>query len=512
MQLITDKKIIASDYQQYLSDESRLKGTGLSRVYFPETISDVCQLVKEVLSRKETLCISGGRTGIVGGAVPLDIPNLVSVERLVAPFVIGFDQKEKKWYIRVSAGIRLCDMMDYLRAGDYHYVEDCPTAYAGQTPLVFPVNPTESTAQIGGIVSSNASGSRSFFYGPVRNWIRRVRFVSSKGTELDLYRGHVTAADGAYHIAPDLMVPAFDIPRPETKQTLAYAVSSSGDAIDLLIGSEGTLGIITDVDIYVIPAPAHVLGQILFFQDRQVLLKFIAVLKKETRLQTIAIEYYDRTAIGLLAESDEYHAYVPQKGTACALYIENIFSDERDMEKAYSFFESIFNQVGMSLDETWVADDAKGLKKMSELRHYIPETINRLIAERKKKCADICKVSSDMAVPATSIGHMLDYYEKELEREGLEYVIFGHIGDGNVHVNILPSTMDELAAARALYLLFARETLRCGGAIAAEHGIGRLKKSFLSEQFSVSTIQRLQEIKKIFDPHSLFNPGVIFDS
>lgn len=510
MQIITEKETIAHDYEHYLRDESRLQASGLTAVYLPESIDDVCRIVKDVSSRGERVCISGGRTGIVGGAVPLEIPNLISADKLQAPCEIGYDATKKKWFVRVCAGERLCDLNEYLQAKRYTYLEGCSTIYDGETPLRFPVNPTEATAQIGGIVASNASGSHSFLYGPVRDWIRRIRVVLSDGSPLELLRGQIHASGGSYRITPELIVPAFDIDRPRTKQTLAYAVSSSGDAIDLFIGSEGTLGFVTDVDLYVCPAPPYVLGQMIFFRCPKTAIQFIAALKSKSRLRTVAIEYYDQRAISMLSESEEYHACVPADGTSCALYVENIFSNEKEMDDAYDLFEAVFDAVGISIDASWAADDEKSLEKMSALRHYIPETINRLISDRKKKCPDICKVSSDMAVPAHAVEHMLEYYEKQLHQAGLEYVMFGHIGDGHVHVNIIPSTDDELTMARKIYEVFARETVRCGGAIAAEHGIGRLKKSLLPVQFSTDTIEKLHEIKKILDPRCLFNPGVIF--
>jgi len=124
---------------------------------------------------------------------------------------------------------------------------------------------------------------------------------------------------------------------------------------------------------------------------------------------------------------------------------------------------------------------------------------------------ELHKVGTDMAVPDAALGEMMDLYAERLGASGLDHVIFGHIGSGHVHVNILPESVDELVRAGELYEEFAREAVRMGGSVAAEHGIGRIKKKFLPIQFSAEQIAAMRAVKAALDPDGILNPGVLFD-
>ena len=151
------------------------------------------------------------------------------------------------------------------------------------------------------------------------------------------------------------------------------------------------------------------------------------------------------------------------------------------------------------------------MNEMKRLRHALPETVNAIIGQRKRAVPELHKVGTDMAVPDAALGAMMDFYESRLAESGLDYVTFGHIGSGHVHVNILPQTLEELVRAEALYGGFAREAVRLGGSVAAEHGIGRIKKKFLPIQFTASQIAAMRAVKSALDPAGVLNPGVLFD-
>ena len=134
------------------------------------------------------------------------------------------------------------------------------------------------------------------------------------------------------------------------------------------------------------------------------------------------------------------------------------------------------------------------------------------IGRRKAAVPELHKVGTDMAVPNEALAEMMRFYRRRLEECGLDFVIFGHIGDGHLHVNILPERAAELAAAEELYMEFAAEAVRLGGSVAAEHGIGRLKKKFLPIQFSAEHLEAMRAVRHALDPDGILNPGVLFDS
>ena len=116
-----------------------------------------------------------------------------------------------------------------------------------------------------------------------------------------------------------------------------------------------------------------------------------------------------------------------------------------------------------------------------------------------------------MAVPVPCLSRMLTAYKKGLQEASLEYVIFGHIGDGHLHVNVLPKNNAEMLSAYDIYIRFAHEIICCHGSVSAEHGIGRIKKELLTIQYDFQVLERMKYIKKIVDPFCVLNPGVLFD-
>jgi len=508
MLIISDRAQIEHEYADYFSDESRLVGQPVSTLCFPETDVDVQAAIMKATEEGVAITVSGGRTGIVGGAVTGDADMLVSLERMQNPLRIGWDEKQKKFFVRAAAGHLLSTVTDYLATDDYTYVDDVQSHISKQK-LWFPVNPTEATAQVGGAVATNASGSRSYYFGAMRQWVRRIRVVLADGSMVDLHRG-TKSENGFFKLSDSVRVPACAFTRPQTKQTLGYYLPPEADLIDLFIGSEGTLGIITEVDLFLSEEPSKVLGQMIIFNESEALMAALLKIKENSALCTVAIEYYDPHALALLRGHD-----VPLvkelDEDSCALYVESYYESEEDLDQLFSFYDQLLTEYDVSDKSTWAAFDDKNLGEMSELRHSIPETINRIISDRKKNDPKLRKLSTDMAVPEAALAETLALYERTLQESGLEYLIFGHIGEGNLHINILPQKMEDLIRAEELYASYAEYVISQNGAIAAEHGIGRVKKELFKKQFSPDALNQMKQLKALLDPDGVFNPGVLFD-
>ena len=171
--------------------------------------------------------------------------------------------------------------------------------------------------------------------------------------------------------------------------------------------------------------------------------------------------------------------------------------------------ESILER-GEEAVECWMAEGEHEIEALKNFRHAVPESVNMLIGERKKAIPRLTKLGTDMSVPDDRLGDVMQMYHEGLNGAGLEYVIFGHIGNNHVHVNILPRSMEEFEKGRALYLDWAKRVVSMGGSVAAEHGIGKMKTDFLKLMFDDKGIQQMQQMKELFDPAGLLNPGNLF--
>jgi len=499
---------------RYLHDESRLEGQPIEYIHFPATTLQVAAAVRAARRRAHRIAVSGGRTGIVGGAVPLGAQEMISLERLAFRPVLRRDV-DGNWAIHVGAGMTVAELSRTLDCGEV----DCRTDPPSEA-LFYPVDTTERSAQIGGTIATNASGARTLHYGPTRKWVNWIKLVTADGRVLELRRGQVRAAGGVLrYIQEDghctvLNIP--DLPMPPTKHTAGYYLRANMDAIDLFIGSEGTLGIITEAELRLVPKPTNRLFLTLFLGSEARALDFVEACRRAPCLQPVALEYFGPNAIELLrqkrAELGASAGLVTLPRSArTALYAEFIFNDEGELDALYARLLAVFKSLGLDPASTWAGFTEKEMEQMRELRHAVPEAVNAIIGQRKAKDPQLHKVGTDMAVPHASLRSILELYRTLLGRGGLDYVIFGHIGDGHLHVNILPQSGAQLRQAESVYVEFARQVVRLGGSVAAEHGIGRIKKKLLPVQYSPEQLCAMRSIKQAVDPHCTFNPGVLFD-
>ena len=159
-----------------------------------------------------------------------------------------------------------------------------------------------------------------------------------------------------------------------------------------------------------------------------------------------------------------------------------------------------------SLDATWVAMNEKDAQGFTDLRYAIPESINEIVRQ-----SGFRKFSTDIAVPGNRFSEMMGFYADAFKKERLDHVIFGHIGENHVHVNILPKSQDETVKAGKLSLLFVKKGVSLGGTISAEHGIGKLKHRYLQEMYGKRGILEMTKIKKAFDPNCILGLDNIFN-
>ena len=179
----------------------------------------------------------------------------------------------------------------------------------------------------------------------------------------------------------------------------------------------------------------------------------------------------------------------------------------KEIEKVGKILES----CNISLKDSFSAVENREKKRLRNFRHLLPETVNEKVFQMKKKLPSLHKLGTDLAVKDGKLEEILSFYRICLDTADIEYVIFGHIGDNHLHVNMLPKSDKELKKAKQIYIKFAKKALELGGTVSAEHGIGKIKKDYLKLMYDYESIQQMKRVKKAFDPKLIFNKGNVFE-
>lgn len=490
-----------------LRDESNLAAGSAEIVYLPEAVQDIASALAEAAADGEPVTVSGARTGIVGGAVPVDSRRVLSLSRMSRVLEIGAPAGDRGAFARVQAGVTISALGEALGA----------FTWPGGRRWYYPVDPTERSAHVGGTIATNASGGRSFHYGPTRRWVNALVVVLADGRAFELRRGQVRAERGRLRWPEAFGASVLELPRlarPRSKCAAGYFVEPDADLVDIFIGSEGTLGVVAEAELGLAEEPPGVLALVCFLPPDRAGLDLVRRFKSDERLSPLSIEYFDATALALLREerASGGEDKIPElpAGAGSAVFVELAYGNESELDRAVSAVESDLAEHGCSLDDTWAGDDLAGRERMRLLRHAVPEAVNARVARRKRDCPELHKVGTDLAVPDESFERLAAIYRERLPRSGLEYVVFGHAGENHLHVNLLARTREELERAKDLHRELAREAVGLGGAVTAEHGIGRLKRELLEIQYGREGVEALRRVKEFFDPRGLLNPGVLF--
>lgn len=488
------------DFQNYLTDASNLSGGRAEKLFVPETTEEIQEILREANEKKISVTISGARTGTVGGAIPFG-GYLISLEKLNR--IKEINEKEK--FAVVESGVILNDLQKAVEAKN----------------LFYPPDPTEWSCQIGGTVATNASGARSFKYGATRNFVKKLKIVLPNGDLLNLKREENFAENGIVKFVTEnknkfsIKIPTYKQPNVR-KNASGYYASDNVDAVDLFVGSEGTLGIITEIELELLAKPEGFLSGIVFFKDKNNLLDLVNNVKQisfESRknefsnlnepiqIDAALIEYFDENALEFISEK------FPEtpSNMAGAIFFEQE-TNSRNEDELFEQWNSLFEKHHAEMEKSWFTTGEQDNEKMREFRHALPVAVNERIARCKQR-----KVGTDMSVPDENFASFLKFYERKLKESGLDYVIFGHIGDNHLHANILPKNETEAERAKHLYGRFVAQAIMLGGAISAEHGVGKLKRKYLEAMFGERFLNEMAEIKKTLDPNGILNRGNMFD-
>jgi len=433
-----------SDLQTYGLDWTRFLEPNPLAVVFPQTSEQLVQLIQLARTAGIGLVPSGGRTGLSGGACATNGEIVVSFDKMNR--VLAFNEAEAT--LTVEAGM----------------ITKALQGFAEEKGLFYPVDFASSgSSQIGGNIATNAGGIRVIRYGMTRNQILGLKVVTGSGEVMNLNKGLV-------------------------KNNTGY------DLRHLFIGSEGTLGFITEATIQLQqpPPPSKVI--LLTINNMTDCLSILTTFRSRTQLS--AFEFFSGLALQHVLD----HSGLQRPFESASPFYVLLECDEADDEPYMSAFEECVNKG-------WVTDGivASSGKQADELWQY-RERISESITPRTP-------YKNDIAVTISRVPEFLNEIDQLVQARYPEFEIvwFGHIGDGNVHLNILKPVDWETARFKSECETVSNEVLalveRYEGSVSAEHGVGLFKKEHLGFSRAASEVESLNAIKQVFDPSNVMNPG-----
>ncbi|MCS6988611.1 MAG: FAD-binding oxidoreductase [Chloroherpetonaceae bacterium] len=481
-----------SEFQSLLEDTSAMRGGYADGAYFAESYDDVCEVLRRCHQTRTRVTISGNGTGTTGGRIPfggvaLAMPKLNRILNVKK-------NPDGTGVATVQAATLLFDLQQTVEAEG----------------LFYPPDPTERLCFIGATIANNSSGARTFKYGPTRNYVGRLKLALPSGDLLEVRRGEIFADDsgvlafetqsGARYEVP---VPTYRMPN-VSKHVAGYYAAPKMDLIDLFIGSEGTLGVVLEADLKLLPKPERIFGGLAYFADEARLLAFVDEARARSRdatspsdLSARAIEFFDKRSLDFLRPK---YPQIPSDAVGAIFFEQEITSETEDA--LLQAWLSLMESRGALIERSWIALTPAEQQDLRAFRHALPASVNEWYAKFKQR-----KISTDMAVPHHRFPELMRSYQTKCEAEGFDYVLFGHIGDAHLHLNILPKNDAEARRARELYRVFVREAIAMGGTISAEHGVGKLKAELLVEMFGEDGIRQMTRVKKSLDPNLILNVG-----
>lgn len=399
---------------------------------------------------------AGAQTSTTGASVAPEDGVLLSTARLDR--VLDVDVQART--ARVEPGVVLGDLNRTLAAEGLFFAPD-PTS--------------ENEATVGGSIACNASGARTLMYGPTRGHVRALT---------------VALADGSVH---EFRRPGID------KNTVGFAPVH--DPVDWFVGSEGTLGVILEAELALLPLPEVVVGLGIPFPDQRSALAFVVAARDSKRLHPRCLEYFDATSFGFAREAHGGGAWDGVEGTM--VYLEEATNGEPDFEGWLELAEA----HGADADAIAVFDDEGSLREARRIRHACPAAMHELTGPYLE--AGGRRISTDWAVPHHRVNEALNQAAEIAERHGIERAVtYGHLGNGHPHQNWVARDPAEVRQVEtAVEEILRSVVLPMGGTVAAEHGIGKLKARWLPLQVDARQLALMRALKHEFDPEGRMAPG-----
>lgn len=476
--------------------------------------------VSAIMQRAHTILPIGAQSSLTGGATPNET------------VVLDMSQQEKRIKINehtvtTPAGMTLRELQEALSTRG----------------LFYPPVPTYDGATVGGVIATNAAGANTFKYGQTREWVDGITVVLANGETLDIKRGQCIAhgpdikhrtnyfeVEDSHGKVITLPVPSYTMPH-VAKISAGYFAKPKMDVIDLFIGSEGTLGVITEATLKVIPRPETAWALIPCESNEQALaitkdlreLRTSKTTRKYDRstLDLSAIEYIDKNSLTLVRKAGKWApktaqtvllAQIEMTPQEAATVYEDLGQVYENAEQAPHVpvvrFAQVLQKHGvLENDELGLAmpGETKEIERFKNLREAVPEIVNAI-----NKTRSVQKVAGDMVVPFDKLGEMMRLFEERLN--GFDYAMWGHISDGNMHPNVMAKSPEEVDTMKMILNDCGRGVIRMGGSPLAEHGVGKnpVKQTLLAALYGKQGINQMRAVKRALDPEGKLAPGNLF--
>jgi D-lactate dehydrogenase (cytochrome) len=508
------------DVRPFLEDAAHTPGGAARAVALPETEGELAWVLRNTTG---PVLAVGAQSSLTGGATP-DGATVVATPRMAGCDLRGTERA------RVGAGLTLAALRDTLALRFLDY----------------PPASTYTGATLGGTVATNAAGAATFKHGTTRDWVQGLTVVLANGEVLDLERGEVRAdANGRFALElgsgerVDILAPRYRLPD-VPKCSAGYYAAEGMDIVDLFIGSEGTLGIVTGMNLRLRPDVPRLTGW-MTLPSEATALALVGALRSAAQatwaghdpngIDVAAIEAMDRRSIELLREdgADRNQGTSIPESAATALLLQAELPAGMTAAEAMAQIESLDDATAdgpvlrlvrllaehVDLDDleiVWPGETGR-LAQLLALREAVPEAVNRRIAAAQAAHGpQVRKVAADMIVPFEQLDAMLASYRTILRERELDHALWGHVSDGNLHVNVIPRDVRDVEEGFAALLTFGDEVIRRGGSPLAEHGVGRnaVKQTLLRRLVGEEGVRQMAAVKRALDPEGRLAPGVLF--
>lgn len=422
----------------------------------PASREEISALLAECASSRTPVTPAGGQTSTTAASIT-DRGVLLSLRAMDRVLEVDAERR----VARAQPGVIVADLKRACAADG----------------LLLPLDPTsEEECTIGGAVACNASGARSLRYGATRPHVRALTVALADGTLTTLRR-------------PQL-----------EKNTVGYALAH--DPVDWFVGSEGTLGVVVEAELELLPLPETVIGLALPFASEVDALRFVVAARESGALHPRCIEYFDALALGIVRGVEGSRDWAP--GASAFVYVEE--EPPRGVAAALDDWLALAESCDGLVDDARVYEGESALREARRVRHAVPAHMNERGDARRSFGGR--KVSTDWAVPYRRLADAIARARALAREAGIEQaVIYGHAGNGHPHQNFIAHDGDELGRIERVVEATLREVLAMGGTVAAEHGIGKLKRKWLPLQMTPLQLRGMEAVKRELDPHGILAPG-----
>ncbi|MCH8907337.1 MAG: FAD-binding oxidoreductase [Candidatus Heimdallarchaeota archaeon] len=511
---------VRTKFPSYLNDESGIVTSGSAdRIYFPKNERELVSVIKLAYDQSIPYTISGGGTGLSGGRVPLE-GWIIATDRMTsisdgdsqvwtdretgAQYQLKLDiVSEKNAFLTVSIAMTIKAIQNYCREVNWFY----------------PPDPTERSCFIGGTVATNASGARTFKFGPTRSWVQSIDVILPSGEYLRLDRaqdnGEITDTEIRIIVEGETFIvhkPNLTVPR-VTKNVAGPILTKESHPMDLFIGSGGLLGTIAQVKLKLIRPPKSIFNIFVYCPTKTQLLQVVDACQGNRRTSSfpvpMSVESMDDRAAMIMRKKDPFIPSVAKY----IIILEQDCHNEAELDHALEYWANLFD--GFGIEDTRVAQSYKEIEFHRSLRHSVPEQINAIVRGNGQ-----AKFGTDCSLPetdfellhdrATSLGDQFELFQNDRGPLGdqIGYAIWAHAGDAHIHLNLIPRDEAETQKAKELFIEIMEFAVSHNGSIASEHGLG--KKTFTGKpaiwyQYGDQGIDELRKMKLSLDPKNLLN-------